>query len=221
MTNHLTEGAMTSHADSGPRRRRPPSVLRLLAAGLATAVAAAGPLVADPLSLRIDPARSSLTFTISRPGETVEGKAPGFSGEVRVEPEHPEQGASVLLRVEAASLDTGNGIRDKKMRKSHLEVATFPQIVFQSTSVSFQDPQGPLRPGAERQAMVEGRLDLHGVARTVRIPVRLRYDGASLAADGEVAFALSDHKIPIPRFLWIELDDKVTIRFHVVTGKAG
>jgi polyisoprenoid-binding protein YceI len=195
--------------------------LRMLAAVLTTAAALAGPAVAGPLSLRLDPALSSLTFTISRPGETVEGKAPAFSGEVRVDPEHPDQGASVILRVEAASLDTGNGIRDRKMRKSHLEVETYPQIVFQSTVVSFQDPPGPLRQGAERHATVEGRLDLHGVARTIRIPVLLRYDGASLAADGEITFALSDHAIPIPRILWIVLDDKVTIRFHAVTGKAG
>ena len=212
---------MTTCVSSGPRRRRRPPALRLLAAALSAAAAAAGPANAEPLSLHLDPALSSLAFTVSRPGETVEGKAPAFSGELRVDPEHPEQGASVLLRVEAASLETGNGIRDRTMRKSHLEVGTFPQIVFQSTAVLLQDKRGPLRPGTPRQATVEGRLDLHGVARTIRIPVLLRYDGASLAADGEVAFALSDHKIAIPRFLWMVLDDKVTVRFHVVTGKAG
>jgi len=67
---------MTTCVSSGPRRRRRPPALRLLAAALSAAAAAAGPANAEPLSLHLDPALSSLAFTVSRPGETVEGRLP-------------------------------------------------------------------------------------------------------------------------------------------------
>jgi polyisoprenoid-binding protein YceI len=63
---------------------------------------------------------------------------------------------------------------------------------------------------------VEGRLSLHGVDRTVRIPLTLGYDGALLTADGNVQFTLTEFSIPIPQFLWFVLDDKVTVHFHAV-----
>lgn len=206
-----------------PDRRSRSTPARVLAVALMAAPWVLAPAAsAKPLTLRLDPGLSSLTFVVSRSGETVEGTAPGFTGEVHVDPERPNEGASVVLRLDAASLDTGNGLRDRKMRRTHLEVAAYPEIVFESTAVTMQDaPSEPLGPGRPRQAIVEGRLELHGVARTLRIPVVLRYDGGSLGADGEVAFALSDHAIPIPRFLWFVLDDKVTVKFHLVAGKAG
>jgi hypothetical protein len=57
-------------------------------------------------------------------------------------------------------------------------------------------------------------MALHGVEREILFPVTIRYDHASLAADGELSFALTDHDIPIPRFLWLVLDDEVRVRFH-------
>jgi hypothetical protein len=36
------------------------------------------------------------------------------------------------------------------------------------------------------------------------------------AAGGDVVLTLPERAIPIPRFLWIVLDDSVTARFHAV-----
>ena len=50
--------------------------------------------------------------------------------------------------------------------------------------------------------------------RPLRIPVTIGYHVALLTAGGDVAFTLSEFAIPIPRFLWIVLDDRVTVRFR-------
>lgn len=212
-----------------PARRR---VLR----GLALAVAAAalpapiphaGP--AGLLTLAIDPARSALGFTISRPGETIEGRVHAFSGQVTVDPEHPGSGASVILRVEAASLETGNRIRDRKMRNSHLEVDRFPAILFRSSSVEVSreaadDPEvagaepGPLIPGQRRRALLKGVLSLHGVDREILFPAAIRYDNGTLTAEGDLSLRLTDHAIPLPRFLWIVLDDEVKVHFRFLAA---
>ena len=46
------------------------------------------------------------------------------------------------------------------------------------------------------------------------------YHERLLTADGDVAFTLSEFAIPIPRFLWIVLDDKVTVKFHAVATRS-
>ena len=176
------------------------------------------------LTLAIDPARSALGFSVSRPGETIEGRVHAFSGEVTVDPEHPGPGTSVFLRVEAASLETGNRIRDRKMRNSHLEVDRFPAIQFRSSSVGVSrgaadDPEvagaepGPLSPGERRRALLKGVLSLHGVDREILFPVAIRYDNGTLTAEGDLSLRLTDHAIPLPRFLWVVLDDEVKVHF--------
>lgn len=185
------------------------------AAVVAAAVLAAGsaPPVLVPFILAPD--ESALTFVVSRPGEIIEGRAPQLSGEARIDPQRPHEGATVALQIGAAALETANGMRDRKMRRSHLETDSHPAIVFRSTLVELSGP-GPLREGEPRKATVRGVLALHGVERTLQIPFVLRYDGGSILADGEASFRLSDHGIAIPRFLWMVLEDKVTVKFHCV-----
>jgi polyisoprenoid-binding protein YceI len=184
----------------------------------APAPAATPPVAAAPAAgtrtFKFDATGSKLGFTVTRPGEVVEGTATQFSGMVRVDPEHPDREGSVTLEVDAATMVTGNRLRDRTMRNSHLETETYPIIRFESTSA--KTTAEPLRPGEKRPVEVEGRLLLHGVTRSVKIPVTLGYDGALLTADGNVSFTLSEFSIPIPKLLWFVLDDKVTVTFHAV-----
>jgi polyisoprenoid-binding protein YceI len=217
-----------------------PPVLALLltAISAATEPGSAGPAAAGPATLAIDTARSALDFSIHRRGETIEGHAHEFAGEVAFDAARPEDRPSVSLRVVAASLETGNRVRDHKMRGSHLEAERFPEITFRSTSIRLSAaspeagpsgvsgpapaaPASPLRPGESRRALVEGILGLHGVERTMLIPATIRYDNGSLTAEGEATLSLTDHSIPIPRFLWIVLDDEVKVRFRFVASPKG
>ena len=191
---------------------------------------AAVPAPRAPATLAIDPKTSSLTFTIHRPGETIDGAAHAFTGEVVFDPADLPAGGSVVLRVAASSLETGNRMRDRKMRNSHLEVDRFPEIVFRSTSIEVgsvrdrtADPPAPgsVAPGEpQRQAIVEGVLSLHGVDRPLMLSTTIRYDNGTLTAEGSVALTYSDYAIPIPRFLWLVMEDDIKVRFRFVAGAA-
>ena len=196
------------------------TAIQLVVPSAAAPGAASPPRVAaDAAPFLIDAQRSELRFTISRPGETIDGHAHRFSGEVRFDP------AQVTLDVEAGSLETGNRIRDRKMRGVHLETERFPEILFHSTSIQIQE-MGEAVPGAPavggkppdgrpaRKALIEGIVTLHGVPRSILFPALIRYDNGSLAAEGDFAVRLTDHAIAIPRFLWIVLDDEVKIHFR-------
>ncbi|HKB07274.1 MAG TPA: YceI family protein [Candidatus Polarisedimenticolia bacterium] len=192
-----------------------------------------GPVAAadrSPRTLAIDPKASVLTFTIKRPGETIEGTAHTFTGEVVLDPGDLSAASSVVLRVVASSLETGNGMRDRKMRGSHLEVERFPEIAFRSTSIqvgSEREAASPSpSPGGEpgrvlqRKAIVEGVLSLHGVDRTIMVPASIRYDNGTLTAEGTVDLTYSDFSIAIPRFLWLVMDDEIKVRFRFVASAA-
>ena len=195
-----------------------PGMLALVSAMLAPAPA--GPLPGAPAgtaTLAIEPAASALTFTISRPGETIDGAAHEFSGEIVFDPSQLSAGSSVVLRVEAAALATGNRLRDHRMRASHLEVERFPEIVFRSTSIQVGEER---HESGTRKALVEGTLSLHGVERTVLVPAVIRYDNGTLTAEGSVDLTYSDYGIPIPRFLWLVMDDDIKVRFRFMAGQA-
>ena len=219
----------------------PVPVFLAVAALAAPAVrAAAGEPLAGPVRLALDPAASSLTFTIHRPGESIDGTAPQFAGEIVLDPAGLSQGATVVLRVAAASLETGNRLRDGKMRRSHLEVDRFPEIVFRSSSIQVGPERekraagsaaggAPAAPGgvpspaagsAARKALVEGTLGLHGVERGLLVPAAIRYHDGILTAEGSVTLTYSDYGIPIPRFLWLVMDDEIVVRFRFVAGPA-
>ncbi len=186
-------------------RTRRTAVAAILALGCLAPLAAAG-----EITLPFDAHRSSLTFTIQRPGEAIDGTAQRFEGEVTFNPNDLSQGGSVVLRVQAVSLETGNRLRDRKMRHTHLEVERFPEIVFKSTSIE-------ARPG---KALVEGVLSLHGVDRTLMVPATIRYDSGALNAEGSAQLTYSDFGIPIPRFLWLVMDDVIAVHFRLVAGAA-
>ena len=185
-------------------RGRPGAAVLLAIAGLTTVRAAE---IAQP----IDAARSALTFRVSRPGETIDGTAHEFQGEVRFDPADLSKGGSVLLEVRAASLETGNRLRDRKMRNAHLEVERYPAIVFRSSSV---------RVGPEK-AIAEGTLSLHGVDRALMVPATIRYDSGVLTAEGSVDLTYTDFEIPIPRLLWLVMDDVITVHFRLQTRQTG
>ena len=200
----------------------------LMLAGLGSAVAAPPP--ADPVTLAIHPEASRLAFTIHRTGETIEGTAHEFTGEIVFDPADLSTASSVVLHVTAASLETGNRMRDRKMRNTHLEVDRFPEILFKSTSIKVgperegaapppaSGNRGSAQGGPQRKALVEGVLSLHGVDRTLMVPAAIRYDNGTLTAEGSVALTYSDYGIPIPRFLWLVMEDDIKVRFRFVAG---
>ena len=211
----------------GPRAA-PIVVLALACLPAAAAVPAPG----GALTLPINPARSELTFTIHRPGETVDGRAREFAGEVGFDPADLSAGGSVTLRVEASALETGNRMRDRRMRGFYLEAERHPAILFKSISIKVgpdrersESPpaagtRGAAPGGTQRRALVEGVLSLHGVDRTILVPAAIRYDSGTLTAEGSVTLRYSDHGIPIPRFLWLVMDDEIVVRFRLVAGPA-
>ncbi len=123
--------------------------------------------------------------------------------------------AQACIRIDAASLDTGNSTRDGIMRDGHLETARFPAIDFILKALDTVKRQAGIW---EFTAM--GTLSLHGVTREIRLPVRARQEGDAVLLAGELPLKMTDYRIRIPKFLFFTVEDQVVVRFDVTARRA-
>jgi len=133
------------------------TILNIAAAGLVAASAFA----AD--TFVVDRAHSEASFQVRHLVSRVGGKFDDFSGTISVDRGEPSA-SSVEFTIKSASIDTGNEDRDKDLRSANFfEVDKFPEISFKSTTVK---PSG-----AKDTYDVTGTFTMHGVTKTVTLPV--------------------------------------------------
>jgi polyisoprenoid-binding protein YceI len=122
------------------------------------------PAIAMADTYQIDEAHSKISFKVRNVVGTVTGYFTSFRGTVIYVPDRlSEARCSAVIQV--GSLDTGIKERDAHLQAADFfNVAKFPTITFQSTSV---------RQINDRSGEVEGQLTMHGVTRPVTLNVRL------------------------------------------------
>ena len=159
----------------------------------------------------LDEAKSLVRFDAKAFLHDFSGKTSRVQGVIRLS--DPEQlgDAEACVAIDAASLDTGNSTRDDTMRKDHLETAKYPTIDFRLARVESarRDPGG-------WEFTAGGTLLLHGVSREIRLPVRARPDGDAVRLTATLPLKMSDYQIPIPKLLFIAVDDQVQVSFDVL-----
>jgi len=143
------------------------------------------------------------------------GKTSKVTGAIRLTQPDRLAEAEACVRIDAASLDTGNSTRDDIMRKDHLETAAFPTVDFLLRSLEGTTPQ----PGGW-EFVAKGTLSLHGVTREIRLPIRARQEGDSVRLTGDIPLKMTDHRIRIPKFLFFTVEDQVVVSFDVTARRA-
>ncbi|MEE1754242.1 YceI family protein [Streptomyces sp. SP18CS02] len=119
---------------------------------------AGGVELPPPGAWALDPAHSTVGAVAQHLGiSSVHGRFTEFGG--RIEIAEDLAASRVHAVISAASIDTGNALRDKHLRSpDFLDVGTYPEIVYEGHGVT---PAGPDR------WTVHGRLSLHGIVRDV------------------------------------------------------
>ncbi|MBA2952063.1 YceI family protein, partial [Streptomyces himalayensis] len=104
----------------------------------------------------IDPAHSSVGAVAQHLGiSSVHGRFTDFGG--RIEIAHDVEKSRVEAVIRAASINTGNNMRDGHLRSpDFLDVEQYPEITYRSTGLS---------PAGSDRWTVHGELQLHGVVR--------------------------------------------------------
>ncbi len=124
---------------------------------------AASSLHAAEYVIDTEGAHGSINFRANHLGFSwVTGRFEDFDGSFNYDAADPNS-ASVSISIEAASIDTNQAERDKHLRSAEfLDVATYPQITFVSTSY---------KTNGDNSGTLKGDLSLHGVTKPVTINV--------------------------------------------------
>lgn len=126
------------------------------------AVALHSPAAAE--TYKIDPARSTIAFSVRHLLGTARGEFHRFGGTITVDRDHPEH-SSVAVTIQVASIDTKIRRRDDHLLgPEFFDAKRFPIIKFASESV---------RQTAPDQADIAGELTMKGVTRPLGVHVKL------------------------------------------------
>jgi polyisoprenoid-binding protein YceI len=116
----------------------------------------------------IDPAHTYVSFAINHLGfSTMRGKFDKQSGSLQFDPASKK--ASVMIEIDAASIDTGHAKRDAHLQSpDFLNAVENPTITFKSTSATWS---------GDKPATVTGDLTILGVSKPVTLTITSMHCG--------------------------------------------
>ena len=176
--------------------------------GILCAIAFSAPVQAQSVTLKLDPARTQITFTLGATFHTVEGSFKLKSGAIQFNPANGEASGEVI--VDATSGESGNTSRDQKMHKSVLESQNYPEVVFVPERV-----QGPVSLSGDSHVQIQGLVKLHGSQHEITIPADIQITGAQLTANLHFAIPYVEWGLKDPSTFVLRVEKKVDVVIRV------
>ena len=144
----------------------------LVVLGLTAAARAQAP--ATPIAITLDPSTTSIRWTLNTTLHTVDGTFKLKNGAFKIDPATGSVNGEIV--VDAASGESGDSARDKRMQSAVLESAQYPTITFRPTHID-----GKIDLAAAGSVVVDGILNLHGQDHPMKITVNLHPQGDDVA----------------------------------------
>ncbi|HYM79503.1 MAG TPA: YceI family protein [Candidatus Dormibacteraeota bacterium] len=169
----------------------------------AALLAAMVPAAAQDTDYQLDPAHTTVKFTLGDVLHTVHGDFKLKHGALQIEPSGKISGEIV---VDAASGDSGSGMRDRKMHKEVLESARYPEIAFRPDRI-----EGSVANSGKSSVMVHGMFSIHGANREITVPAQVERDGDHWTATVHFTIPYEKWGMKNPSNLFLRVNDSVEI----------
>jgi polyisoprenoid-binding protein YceI len=131
-----------------------------------------------------------------------------------------EKGGALVARhatvtVDLRQLKSDEERRDSRLHTSGLETDKFPTATWKS---SFDIPLTPDAVAGESvSVLTQGEVTIHGITRTIGIPVDAQLDGDRIEVAGSLRFLMGDFKISPPNIAnFVTVDPCATMEFRLV-----
>lgn len=159
---------------------------------------------AQGAAFQLDPVQTSVKFTLADVLHTVHGSFKLKRGALQFDPGSGKITGEIV--VDAASGDTGNGMRDRKMNKEVLESARYSEIAFRPDRVD-----GTVASQGTSSVTVHGIFTIHGTDREITVPAQI--DTAADHWTAIVHFTIPYEKwgMKNPSTLFLKVSDSVQI----------
>lgn len=165
--------------------------------------------VAQDTVLQLDPAKTTVNFTLADVLHTVHGTFRLKSGTIHFDPSSGAASGDVVI--DAASGESGNHTRDKKMNKDILETERYPAIEFVPKHVI-----GQLALRGASQVQVEGTFRLHGSDHDLTLTLPIQISDKQLAASTHFEVPYEAWGLKNPSTLFLRVNNKVQIDITTV-----
>lgn len=152
--------------------------------------------------------KSKVSFKIKNFGATVDGTFEGLKGTISFDAERVTH-ALFDVSIDAATIDTGIGMRDNHLRKSdYFNVTDFPVIRFVSGKVVQSAKAG--------EGIVTGKLTIKKTTKDISFPFRYSETGGVLKLAGTFTINRRDYSVGGNS---ISLADELTVLLDVTAHK--
>ena len=150
-------------------------------------------------------------------GKTAVGRTPLVTAGITVS---GNQVTAVVVDADLRGLESDDSRRDGALRRQSLETDTFPDAGFVLTS-PVDLPPG-VAGGEPFQVTVSGELTLHGVTRSIEVPLEAQLTDGRLAVVGSLPIAFADYDIEKPTsMLVLSVEDNGVMELLLVFEPAG
>jgi polyisoprenoid-binding protein YceI len=167
------------------------------------------PLAAAECTVELDPARTTISFTLADVLHTVHGTFKLKRGSIAFD--SSTGNASGEIVVDVASGDSGNRTRDKRMHKEILESARYPEAVFTADRVS-----GQLAPRGGSELDVHGAFQIHGASHGMTLHFRADVNGGEVASSTGFTIPYVQWGMKNPSNFLLRVGDKVEMNIQAV-----
>jgi polyisoprenoid-binding protein YceI len=160
------------------------------------------------LVFELDPAQSKVHWTLGSTFHTVHGTFALKKGTLHLDP--VTGNASGEIVVDAASGNSGNDGRDRKMHKEVLESRRYPEIVFRPDHV-----EGKIVSQGIFTVRLHGILVLHGTEHESTVPVQAQLVGDHWACTATLAVPFIDWGLKNPSNFFLKVNRSVQVELEL------
>lgn len=143
--------------------------------------------------------KNQLLWNSTMPLETIDGTAEGISGWLSFDPTKPTA-ITGTVSASVATMKSGNDMRDKHLySETWLDASKYPHITFTAKTT-----KNLKHVGNKFTADVTGEFTMHGITKTMTIPVEIEYIKANAEtakrAPGDLVALTGTFSVPIKDF---------------------
>ena len=157
---------------------------------------------------------------LSAPSDAV-GRTSSVHGNVTIAADGSTYSVTaVSITVDVNTLTSDRSMRDQRIHRMGLESDRYPTATFVlSTPITLPTDAGN---GQAFQISATGKLTLHGVTRTVTIPIDARLSGSQIELVGSITFPFSDFGMTPPSIGgFVSVQDNATMEFQLKLARSG
>jgi polyisoprenoid-binding protein YceI len=175
-----------------------------LALALCALLAALGSADAQDKAFHLDPAQTSVKFTLGDVLHTVRGTFQLRHGALQFEPASGKVSGEIV--VDASSGESGSSMRDRKMHKEILESSRYPDISFRPDKI-----EGPVASQGKSTVKIHGIFNVHGVDHEITVPADVEMSSDHWTATVHFTVPYAKWGMKNPSTLFLRVNDSVEI----------